>query len=153
MLETWLLELNYKNKGPKKAASVYQGPLETNKDYMVAQEGVKLLRQLANNDKPFFLGVGFHKPHLPLIAPKKYWDLYNPANIPLSPYPEASSDIPKYALHHSGEIRRYTDQSKRGAFNEANVRNLRHGYFVLDDVKLKSTILIFRDTDDEFSVK
>jgi iduronate 2-sulfatase len=36
-----------------------------------------------DGDKPFFMTVGYHKPHLPLIAPQKYWDLYERTDIRL----------------------------------------------------------------------
>ena len=43
-----------------------------------AQKAVELLAELAKQpDQPFFLAVGMTKPHLPFVAPKKYWDLYN----------------------------------------------------------------------------
>ncbi|MBF0197781.1 MAG: sulfatase [Planctomycetes bacterium] len=47
------------------------------KDGMVCKEGISLIKKLAKNDKPFFVGVGFYKPHVPWFSPKKYWDLYD----------------------------------------------------------------------------
>ena len=121
-------EGTYKNKGPKKAASVYQGPLETNKDYMVAQEGVKLLRQLANNDKPFFLGVGFHKPHLPLIAPQKYWDMYKREDFKIHPFQKVAKNAHPDMLKKPDEMKGYTkiDQAE---LPEALQLETIHGYY------------------------
>ena len=51
---------------------------------------VETLRTLAKKQEPFFLAVGMAKPHLPFVAPKKYWDLYDPATIRLAPNPYPS---------------------------------------------------------------
>ena len=45
-------------------------------DGAIADKAIADLRRLKTMDKPFFLAAGFHKPHLPFNAPKKYWDLY-----------------------------------------------------------------------------
>ena len=48
-------------------------------DGVLADKAIATLNEL--KDRPFFLGVGFIRPHLPFIAPKKYWDLYPPESI------------------------------------------------------------------------
>ena len=79
-----------------------EGDGESHNDYKTATRGIELLEEL--KDKPFFLGVGFTKPHSPPTAPKKLFDLYDPAKITLPPdfaalptvpagFPEAS--VPK----------------------------------------------------------
>jgi arylsulfatase A-like enzyme len=50
-------------------------------DAKVAKKTISDLNRLAKEDKPFFLAVGFHNPHLPFNAPKKYWDLYDSVQI------------------------------------------------------------------------
>jgi len=54
------------------------------KDGKVADKAVGILRDLSKKPEPFFFAVGFAKPHLPFVSPKKYWDLYDPAQIKLA---------------------------------------------------------------------
>ena len=49
-------------------------PLEHHRDYVTARFGVEILNR--EHDRPFFLAVGFHKPHLPFIAPRRFFDLF-----------------------------------------------------------------------------
>ena len=96
-------------------------------DGQVADAAVRSLSDLKKMDKPFFLAVGFIKPHSPYIAPKKYFDLYNDVALP-SPttFP---ANAPNFAGHGSGELRRYTDQPRSGAIANENQRRVRHAYF------------------------
>jgi len=96
-------------------------------DGKVADKAVESLRRL--KDRPFFLAVGFIKPHTPFVAPKKYWDLYDPAKIKLAANESYPKNAPPIAGHGSHEVRRYTDQPNRGPFTEANKQRLKHGYF------------------------
>ena len=75
-------------------------------DGQIAMTGVKLMRQLHQSDKPFFLAVGFKKPHLPFIAPKKYWDLYRRDQFELASYRGEIEAGSGYALHDSPEFSR-----------------------------------------------
>ncbi|MCP3916646.1 MAG: sulfatase-like hydrolase/transferase [bacterium] len=95
----------------------------------MASAAIAKLRELKKTDEPFFLAVGFIKPHTPFIAPKKCWDLYDPSALPPIANPELPDGAPAIARHGSGEIRRYTDQPTRGAFTGENSRNLRHAYY------------------------
>lgn len=78
--------------------------------------------------QPFFLGVGFRKPHLPFVAPKKYWDLYDRSKIPM-PYPDKPKNAPDIAFTTWGELRSYTDIPDIGPVDEAMTRELIHGYY------------------------
>jgi iduronate 2-sulfatase len=53
--------------------------------------------------KPFFLAVGFRKPHLPFCAPKKYWDIYDRTKIVL-PYPDKPKNAPEIAFTNWNEL-------------------------------------------------
>jgi arylsulfatase A-like enzyme len=83
---------------------------------------------------PFFLAVGFKKPHLPFNAPAKYWDLYDPNEIDLDGY-DGSRDMPIgtnwFTAPFSGEPASYGDivgDSKTNAPNATDARRLIHGY-------------------------
>ncbi len=104
-------------------------------DGLIAEGAVKALSELKNSDKPFFLGVGFHKPHLPFCAPKKYWDLYDRESMPVSEYQDMSSDPVEYAYHNSLELKGYSDIPPFESFIDTKhldtetQKRLLHGYY------------------------
>lgn len=71
---------------------VLDGDGETHQDYHIAARGIELLERF--KDQPFFIAVGFHKPHSPPTAPKKFFDLYDPAKIQLPPDFAAHPTVP-----------------------------------------------------------
>jgi iduronate 2-sulfatase len=99
-------------------------------DGVITATAIERIRDLASRKEPvpFFLAVGFMKPHLPFIAPKKYWDLYNPEEIPSVPLPEPPEGAPDIALNQWGELRAYSDMPKSGPLTPEQTRHLRHGY-------------------------
>jgi iduronate 2-sulfatase len=123
-------------------------------DGRVAAEAVKVLASI--KDKPFFLAVGFWKPHAPFNAPKKYWDLYDPKKLPKL---EAArpKDAPALAFHESTEILGIDKDRIRPTAEQ--IAEMRHGYFAnvsfmdaqvgkvlkaLDDHKLTDrTVIVF----------
>jgi len=95
-------------------------------DGLIADAALEELDKL--KDKPFFLAVGFYKPHLPFNAPKKYWDLYDRSKIKLSPNPTRPGGINRASWHGSGEMfGRYRHPKQRRG--KAHALRLRHGYF------------------------
>ena len=99
------------------------------KDGKVAAMAVETLQGLAKKPEPFFLAVGFAKPHLPFVAPKKYWDLYDPARIELASNPYHPKNAPAYALTSSGELRNYQGMPADGPIPGQSARQLKHGYY------------------------
>jgi arylsulfatase A-like enzyme len=82
---------------------------------------------------PFFLGVGYYRPHLPFNAPKRYWDLYDRERIPLAAHRERARGAPAMASNMNRELRGYRDFAQaprpdQGTLTEAQQRLLRHGY-------------------------
>ncbi|NDV61881.1 sulfatase-like hydrolase/transferase [Puniceicoccales bacterium CK1056] len=99
-------------------------------DGMLADKAIEDLKRFAKSGEPFFLGVGFWKPHLPFNAPKKYWDLYNPEDIELADNPYQPKDSPDAAMHRFGELRdMYGDIPQDGPISDELARRLIHGYF------------------------
>jgi len=102
-------------------------------DGLTANLALEKLKELSVKGNPFFLGVGFFKPHLPFTAPSKYWDLYNENEIPLSPNPFIPVGINKASLHPSGEFNRYglTDEvvTLDGPVSDNYARKVRHAYY------------------------
>ena len=95
-------------------------------DGQTADVAVAALRELTGT--PFFLGVGFLKPHLPFVAPKKYFDLYDPATLPLSATPAPPQGAPAIARHSSFELRTRTGVPTAGPIDAATSRQLLHAY-------------------------
>ena len=113
-------------KGP--ATEMFDGPDNAYLGGKLADKTMQTMAKLAKADKPFFLAVGFTKPHLPFNAPKKYWDMYDPSEFELSEnaLPEGA---PKTAYHDFGELRNgYSDTPKQGPVDDELARRLIHGY-------------------------
>jgi arylsulfatase A-like enzyme len=102
-------------------------------DGLTAQLAVEKLKELSKKGKPFFLGVGFFKPHLPFNSPKKYWDLYDEKDLPLAPFPDIPKNINLASLHNSGEFNGYRLGDEKATLehpvSDAYARKLRHAYF------------------------
>ncbi len=96
-------------------------------DGLIAEHAVQELNRL--KDKPFFLAVGFSKPHLPFNAPKKYWDLYSKEEIKLTDNPLLPKDVPKIALTDWNELRGYIGMPKKGPMPDDLALKLIHGYY------------------------
>ncbi len=135
-------------------------------DGKVTQRAVKKLGELKDQNKPFFMALGYVAPHLPFIQPKKYWDLYDHDKIQLADnayYPNNAPFIAIQSQHFSSELRNmYLDIPKTGNLSDEMSRNLIHGYYAsvsymdaligevlqsLDDLGLRenTTVILWSD--------
>ena len=95
-----------------------------------ASRAIDYLQRFAKSpEQPFFLAVGFLKPHLPFNAPQKYWDLYDADRIHLPDNYFPPKDAPAGTVHNSGELRAYAGIPPKQAVDEATALKLIHGYY------------------------
>jgi len=105
-------------------------PDETYADGLIASEAIRRLQAAKESPgTPFFLAVGFLKPHLPFVAPKKYWDLHDPAKLPQPTRHTPPDNAPAFAPTTWGELRQYSDIPEIGPVSETLPRHLIHGYY------------------------
>ncbi|MEA3403076.1 MAG: sulfatase [Armatimonadota bacterium] len=98
-------------------------------DGMLTERALEEMRRLARAPEPFFLAVGYVRPHLAFACPKRYWDIYPPESIDLAENPFRPQDCPDIALHNWGELRAYSDIPREGDLSEEKARELIHGYY------------------------
>lgn len=96
-------------------------------DGQIADKAVEVLGEI--KDKPFFLAVGFYKPHMPWVSPKKYGDMYADSGIRLAEYQELPAGAPAFASNEAGEFRSYKGIPKEGLIPEAKQREAIRGYY------------------------
>lgn len=97
-------------------------------DVQNLNQAVKEMRRLDEKGKPFFLAVGFHKPHLPFYAPTDSWANYELGEIPDPVSRVPQKNAPDYALV-SYEVWNYENTpTKKQGMDEENADKLRHGY-------------------------
>ncbi|MEG1379572.1 MAG: sulfatase [Bacteroidales bacterium] len=105
-------------------------------DGATADGAVRFIESYTDN-QPFFLAVGFKKPHLPFCAPEKYWNLYNRSEMPLASFRKKATDSPDLAYHNSGELQSYSDIPSLISFSDienaiipdSKAQELIHGYY------------------------
>jgi len=97
-------------------------------DGQIAQAAIEQLQRLQHQAEPFFLAVGFWKPHLPFNAPKRYWDLYDRASL-APPVPAGPAlNAPELADNRGTELRTYAGIPAEGELPGPLVAELRHGH-------------------------
>ncbi|MFK7819698.1 MAG: sulfatase [Planctomycetaceae bacterium] len=121
------------------------------------------LRRLGEKDEPFFLAMGYIRPHLSFVAPRKYWDMYEASTFPVLTGEQTPEGAPAYSMHNNSELSHYVDLINMPRpwsdeeLPEPKMRELMHGYYacvsyvdaqigrllkVLDDEGLKENTVI-----------
>lgn len=131
-------------------------------DGLTAAMAVEQLKKFSKSDQPFFLGVGFFKPHLPFTAPDAYWKLYNREEMPLAKSKTPPKGISLSSLQNNGEFNSYKSGDEQSTLehplSDAYSKKLVHAYYaaisyvdaqvgrVLDELKKngldKNTIVV-----------
>lgn len=128
--EMWLNPESGKNINPRTLRGPFcefaDVPDSAYDDGKLTLKTINDLKRLKSMDKPFFLAVGFWKPHLPFNAPKKYWDLYHRDEIPLPTNRFRPENLPD-EVQNSGEI--YAYACVKEPTDTEYLRQLRHGYY------------------------
>jgi arylsulfatase A-like enzyme len=124
-------------RGP--ATEIQEQPDDKNFDGKQTSDALVKMRELSAGKSPFFLAVGYIRPHLPFITPKKYWDLYDRAKLPLAPNQQLPKGMPPVAFGDRNlggfyELRGYMDYADAPSpferpLTEAQQRELKHGYY------------------------
>jgi len=104
----------------------------------INKRGIRLLREMAADPRPFFLAVGYKKPHLPFTVPTTYFDKYERDSFALAPFQSAPKNADaSYLLWNINEMRSYVPTPPPGeepapypeVFTADQQRELIHGYY------------------------
>jgi iduronate 2-sulfatase len=99
-------------------------------DGRIANEAIIRLQRAARSAEPFFLAVGFVKPHLPFCAPEKYWALYDDADLPIATVRKSPRGAPPYAGKPKfGELNQYKPVPESPPMSTELERTLVQGYY------------------------
>jgi len=96
---------------------------------------LETIKRLQDMDQPFFLALGYFRPHLPFVAPKKYWDLYHRDSIPMASNPYLPVEAPVFAMNSTYELSGCYDlediakHPSLGLLPDSISRTLKHGYY------------------------
>ncbi|MCO6044276.1 sulfatase [Aeoliella sp. ICT_H6.2] len=100
-------------------------------DGVACDRACKTLQRLAESQRPFFLAVGFRKPHLPFCAPQRYWEMTSGRVNAVPRHPDLSQGAPELATRSWGELEGYRDipDSPSTNLSSQDIARLRHGYY------------------------
>jgi arylsulfatase A-like enzyme len=134
---TYFLSGEVNAPGKWKATECANVPDNTYHDGKLTAMAIQLMDSLSLGDKPFFLAVGFSKPNLPFVVPKKYWDLYNRNEFEVAAFQKKAKSSPDFAYQPSSELKSYADIQKFDSYSAkefdhlsmASQKELIHGYY------------------------
>jgi iduronate 2-sulfatase len=155
-----------RERGESPTWEAHEGPDNSYPDGWVVDEAIDMLGELSEGGEPWFFAVGFFKPHLPFAAPKTYFDLYDPDEIPAPAdtdrHPQPSS------WHGSGEMmNNYGQHPGDPRTDPEYASQLRHAYAAatsyvdeqvgrvldsLDDLGLKENTIVVIWSDHGFAL-
>ncbi|MCM8536119.1 MAG: sulfatase [Lentisphaeraceae bacterium] len=122
-------KVNIQDKGRGPAWEIADVPDNAYPDGKTAEIACQKLEGFAKNKENFFLAVGFVRPHLPFNAPKKYWDLYTEEDLNKPIHDKYPEGAPRFSTSNFGELRNYTNISRKGDISAKDHKTLRHGYY------------------------
>jgi iduronate 2-sulfatase len=124
-------KLNENRSLPRGAAwEIADVPDNAYADGRIADKGIQRLQAASKNPQvPFFLALGFVKPHLPFCAPKKYWDMHDRNAFQLARYTKPPEGAPRYAGKTLLELNQYSPVPENPPLDEDLQRTLIHGYY------------------------
>jgi iduronate 2-sulfatase len=112
------------------AIETADAPEEHYLDARITTEAVQRLENARGSRQHFFLAVGYHKPHLPFVCPKKYWDLYDKASIEVPQAKHKPEGAPDMAMTNFEELRHYYGMAlDKEPLADALSRDLIHAYY------------------------
>jgi len=125
----WRNYVHHSDRGKGPAYEAADVPDNGYTDGKLSDLAIATLHELKDHEKPFFLAVGFFKPHLPFNAPKRYWDLYDPAEFVLDAQPERVGNAPELAYRPHRELGGYIGVPDDERVSPDLAAILRHGYY------------------------
>ncbi|MEO1979121.1 MAG: sulfatase [Fuerstiella sp.] len=117
-----------------RATESFDGPDNEFYDGAQTELAIETMRRLKEKEQPFFLALGYYRPHLPFVAPKKYWDLYDRDKLSMASNPFMPKDAPVMAMNSAYELKgcydfEHVQHPSVAGLTEAESRLLKHGYY------------------------
>ena len=99
-------------------------------DGLLTNKVIRDIKRLKNESSPFFLTAGFISNHLPFIAPKRFWDMYDYESIKLPKNDSPPVNSPSISISNNSElVNGYLGIPKKGDLSEDLSKKLKHGYY------------------------